>query len=106
MPRRAIDADEDVLRLPDGVRRTAELAGVSGVPRSSRNAPGAEREGDRVHRADRAGPGLPDRRALAVPSKELLLSGYAQELSDLAVRPADLHRRAPRGRSRSPLAAD
>ena len=37
---------------------------------------------------DRPGPRLPDRPALAVPPEELLLSGHAEELPDLPVRPA------------------
>src|SRR5512132_4141817 len=78
MPRRALDEHEDVLRVPQRVRRPAELERLPGVPRSAGVAPGPQREGDRVDRADRAGARLDDRAGLAVPPEELFLSRHAE----------------------------
>ena len=81
--------EQDVLRLSERVRRRAEHQGLSGVPRAARRAAGAEREGDRADdprgsRVRRGDPGV-----FEVRPEELLLSGHAQGLSDLAVRHAD-----------------
>ena len=89
----------DPRRAGDGTRRCSAAArwrsavsptrapapSVSGLPGLSA---GRQREGGRVHDEDRPGAQLQDRRALAVPPEELLLSGHAEELSDHAVRPA------------------
>ena len=50
--------------------------------------PVLNRAGRRSGRARRAGAGLPNQRALDVRPQELLLSGPAEGLSDLAIRPA------------------
>ena len=109
VPRRAQDREQDVLRVPQRVRRRAEhatfvrsvsrLPGALPVP----NAAAIEhlmRGGPRVRRDDPA--------ALEVRPEELLLSGHAEELSDLAVRhAADAGRRGPllaRGRIARPNA--
>src|SRR5690606_25299348 len=88
-PRRAQHSHEDVLWLPDDVRRRAEHACVPGVPGSARCAAGGERQGDRVGDPDRPGAELPDRRVVPLRAEELLLPGHAEELPDLAVRRAD-----------------
>ena len=87
--RRAQHRVEDVLRLPDGVRRRAEHPGLPGVPGAAGCAAGAQRDGGRVRDPDRAGPELRDRRVVPVRAEELLLPGHAEELPDLAVRRAD-----------------
>ena len=80
---------EDVLRLPDRIRRRAEHAGLPDLPgparRDARGQPGGGRGGD----PDRAGPQLRDRRVVPVRAEELLLPGHAEELPDLPVRRAD-----------------
>ena len=90
--------DEDVLRVPQRVRRRAQHAHVPGLPRTSGIAAGPEPRGDRADREDRPRARERDRAALAVPPEELLLSGHAEELPDQPVRPA---RRASAGISTS-----
>ena len=60
--RRAQHRDEDVLRLPDRVRRRAQHPGVPGLPRPARRAAGRQRDGRRVGDPDRPGAQLRDRR--------------------------------------------
>src|SRR3989441_9478622 len=89
--RRARDGVEDVLRLQGAlVRRAAEHARVPGVPRAAGRAPGAEPEGDRARDHRRARAPLRDAGAYEVRPQELPVSGPAEGLSDLAVRPAAL----------------
>ena len=92
--RRAQHRHEDVLRLPDRVRRRAQHPGLPGVPRPARGAAGRQRQGRRVGDPDRAGAQLRDRAVVPVRAEELLLPGHAEELPDLAVRRADRLRRA------------
>ena len=106
VPRRALDGHEDVLRVPQRVRRPTELERLPGVPRPAGVAPGAQREGDRVDRADRARARLDDRAGLAVPPEELLLSRHAEGLPDQPVRPPGVRRRAARDRGRRRAADD
>ena len=106
VPRRTLDRLEDVLRVPQRVRRPTELERLPGVPRPAGVAPGSEREGDRVDRADRPGARIDDRAGLAVPPEELLLSRHAEGLPDQPVRPAGVRRRAARDRGRRPAADD
>ena len=54
--------------------------------------------GGRVGDPDRPGAELHDRAVVPVRAEELLLPGHAEELPDLAVRRADLHRRLARRR--------
>ena len=97
VPRRTGHRHQDVLRVRQRVRRPPELERLPRVSGPPWDAPGAQREVDRVHGEDRPRPRLPDRGGLAVPPEELLLSGHAEELPDLSVRPPALRRR-PSGR--------
>ena len=97
-PRRARHRDEDVLRLPDRVRRRAEHPGVPGLPRPARLAAGDQPDGGRVGDPDRSGAELLDRAVVPVRAEELLLPRHAEELPDLAVRRADRLRRLSRRR--------
>ena len=94
-PRRAEHQDQDVLRLPDRVRRRAEHPGLPGLPRA---CPARCRWSTRkaVESAIRIGLALNCEIARVVPVRpeELLLPGHAEELPDLAVRRADRLRRA------------
>ena len=99
-PRRAVHRVEDVLRLPDDVRRRAEHADLPGLPGAARLAAGGQRGRDRVRHPDRPGAELRDRRVVPVRPEELLLPGHAEELPDLAVRRADRVRRLARRRGR------
>ena len=91
--RRAQDDDEDVLRLPQRVRRRAEHQDVSGLSRHARCVAGAQRQSDRANRPNRSGVRRGDSRLFEVRSQELLLSRHAQGLPDLAVRHAADRRR-------------
>ena len=84
------------------VRRRAEQPGVPGLPRPARLAAGDEPDGDRVRDPDRPGAELLDRHLVPVRPEELLLPGHAEELPDLPVRRAAVHRRLP---GRDPRAA-
>ena len=53
--RRAQHRDEDVLRLPDRVRRRAQHSGLPDLPRPARRAAGGQRDGRRVGDPDRSG---------------------------------------------------
>ena len=99
VPRRAQDRDEDVLRLPELVRRRTEHEGVPGLSGHARCASGSQRAGDRGDRHGRTGVRRRDSEVFQVRPQELLLSGHAQGLSDLAVRHA-----ADAGRQRALLA--
>ena len=105
--RRAEHRDQDVLRLPDGVRRRAEHPDLPDLPGPAGLDAGGQREGDRVRDPDRPGAELRDRRVVPVRPEELLLPRHAEELPDLAVRRADRLRGIPgrrgaggRGRAR------
>ena len=104
-PRRAEHRVEDVLRLPDGVRRRAQHPGLPDLPGPAGRDAGGQRGRRRVGHPDRAGAQLRDRRVVPLRPEELLLPGHAEELPDLPVRRADrlqrLHGRAGRGRRRS-----
>ena len=88
-PRRAEHRDEDVLRLPDRVRRRAEHPGLPDLPGPARRDAGGQRHGGGVGDPDRPGAELRDRRVVPLRAEELLLPGHAEELPDLAVRRAD-----------------
>ena len=90
---------EDVLRLPDRLRRRAEHPDLPGLPGPAGRAAGRQRGGDRVDDPDRAGAELLDRVVVPVRPEELLLPGHAEELPDLAVRRAAVRRRLPRRRA-------
>ena len=62
-PRAAADRVEDLLRLQHRVRRAAEHARLSGLPRVSRSAAGPEPHGRRPRRSRGAGARLPHQRA-------------------------------------------
>ena len=83
-PRRAEHRDEDVLRLPDGVRRRAQHPDLPDLPGPAGLDAGGQREGRRVRDPDRAGAELRDRGVVPVRPEELLLPGHAEELPDLA----------------------
>ena len=78
------------------VRRAAEFAGLSGLSRAARRAAGPQPAGRRLR--DQGGARARLRRAARVDlrAQELLLSGPAEGLSDLAVRAAAGARRRPR----------
>ena len=99
-PRAALDALEDVLRVPDDLRRAAQHADVSGVSGDAGCAPGRESPGGRVR--DPHGPGVRLSRQRRVPlrAQALLLPGHAEELSDQPVRGAAGRERLPRDRYR------
>ncbi len=101
-PRRAEHGDEDVLRLPDRVRRSAQHPGLPDLSRSARGDAGGQRQGGRVGDPDGPCSQLRDRRVVPLRPEELLLPGHAEELPDLAVRRADRLRRLDgrRGRRR------
>ena len=75
-------------------------AGLPDLPRAAGLAAGAQPRGGRVDDPHRPGAALRDRAVVPVRAEELLLPGHAEELPDLAVRRADLHRRLPRRRGR------
>ena len=92
---------QDVLRLPERVRRAAEHGRLPGLPGLPGRAAGAEPGGGPADRADRADARLRDQPLQQVRPEELLLPGHAEELPDLAVRPAALpgRRAGDRGRT-------
>ena len=103
-PRAAADRVEDLLRLQHRVRRAAQHARLSGLPRASRARCrcSTARAVDYAHpRGARAR--LPDQRDVDLRAQELLLSGPAEGLPDLAVRAAARERR--RGRRSRPRRA-
>ena len=105
--RRAEHGLEDVLRLPDGVRRRAQHADLPDLPGAARVDAGRQRDRGRVGDPDRAGAQLRDRRVVPVRPEELLLPGHAEELPDVPVRRADrLQRLDRRGRRRPRRPAD
>ena len=79
---------EDFLRLPDQLRRGAQHQRLPGVPGHARRAAGPEPRcrgnGDRAALALHCH----DQPDVAIRAEELLLSGPAQGIPDLAVRPA------------------
>ena len=87
--RRAQHRVEDVLRLPDRVRRRAQHPGLPDLPGPAGRDAGGQRQGRRVGDPDRAGAQLRDRRVVPLRAEELLLPRHAEELPDLAVRRAD-----------------
>ena len=95
-PRPAEDADEDVLPLPERLRRRAEHADLPGLPRLPGRAAGAEPAGDRGDDQARPRARLRDRRAGRLPPQELLLSRQPEGVPDLPVRRAALLRRPAR----------
>ena len=74
--------------------------GLPGLPGPARLAAGGQPGGDRVHDPDRPGAELLDRVLVPVRPEELLLPGHAEELPDLAVRRAAVHRRLAGRRGR------
>ena len=84
-PRPAEDALEDVLRLPERLRRRREHANLPGLPRLSRRAAGAEQDRDRVDAQARARARLRDRAARRLRAQELRLPRPAEGLSDLTI---------------------
>ena len=95
---------EDVLRLPDRVRRRAQHPDLPDLPGAARVDARGQRDRGGVGDPDRAGAQLRDRGVVPVRPEELLLPGHAEELPDLAVRRADrlrgLDRRRRRGSGR------
>ena len=89
--------DQDLLRLQHRVRRAAQLAGLPGLSRAAGRAAGAQPPGRRLRRSRprwrSAAQVQPD---VDLRAQELLLSGPAEGLSDLAVRAAAGARRRPR----------
>ena len=96
---------EDVLRLPDRVRRRAQHPDLPHVPGAARVDARGQRDRGGVGDPDRAGAELRDRGVVPVRPEELLLPGHAEELPDVAVRRADrlrgLDRRRRRGSRRA-----
>ena len=93
MPRRAQDGDQDVLRVPQRVRRGAEHEDLPGLFGHAWRVAGAQRQSDRANRPNRSRVWRRDSGLFEVRSQELLLSGHAQGLPDLAVRHAANDRR-------------
>ncbi len=79
---------QDVLRLPDRLRRRAEHADLPRVPGDARRAAGHQPAGGGVRHPHGAGVQLSDQHRLPVRAQALLLSGHAQELPDQPVRGA------------------
>src|SRR2546423_11278685 len=92
-PRPAEDPDEDVLPLCERVRDRAEHTDVPGLPRVSRRAADAERDGHRVDAEARSRTRLRDRAARALSPQALPLSRLAEGLPDLPVRRAAVRER-------------
>ena len=103
-PRAALDAHEDVLPLPEQLRRRAEHAHLPGLPRAARRAAGRQPRGGGAGDPRGAGAGLARSRALQVLPQELLLSGQPQGVPDQPVRRAAVLRR-PAGTCPTPRAA-
>ena len=101
-PRPAEHADEDVLRLRAVVQRPAEHPHLPDLPRPARRAARGQRARDPLRDHDRARARVRDRRAVAVPPQELLLSRPPQGLPDLPVRRAAVPRRPARRRPHPP----
>ena len=87
-PRAARDEVEDILRIGDRLRRASEYPGQPGRSGISRRAAGVERRrrahGGQVRPEHRRRGGAP----FGVRAQELLLSGFAEGLSDQSVRAA------------------
>ena len=83
--RAAQDALEDVLRLPGGIWCGSEHAHLPDLSRFARRAAGDESRSAAPNHPDRSHARLRYRADQQVRSKELFLSGHAEELSDLAV---------------------
>ena len=94
-PHRAGHRDQDLLLLPEPLRRRAQHQRVPGVPRPAGQPAGAEPPGGRAGHPARRGGAL-RRAAVDLPPEELLLSRHAEGLPDQPVRPADQRRRLPR----------
>ena len=101
-PRPAQHPHEDVLRLRAVVQRPAEHPHLPGVPGAAGRAARGQRAGGPLRAHDRPGARLRDRRALAVPPQELLLSRPPEGLPDLPVRRAAVPWRPPRRRPHPP----
>src|SRR5262249_35550877 len=95
-PRAVAHRDEDLLRLPHHVRRTAKHAGVSRVPRLSRRAAGDESQSGGAGHARGDRHRLQSQRTVDLRAEKLLLPRPAEGLPDLAVRPAVGHGRKDR----------
>src|SRR5215216_6704459 len=83
--RRTGHRDEAVLLVQERVRRRPQHERLPGLPRPARLASGARRAGGGVRAARRRGAAVHGSGPLAVPPKELLLSGHAEGLSDQSV---------------------
>ena len=86
--RRTRHRHQDVLRLPDRLRCRTQHPGLPDLPGVPRRDAGGQPHRGRVRDPDRAGAELRDRHLVPVRPEELLLSGHAEELPDLAVRRA------------------
>src|SRR5213594_1667633 len=86
--RSAQDEVQDVVRLCQRIRGTAQYERVSGLPGFARRAAGGERRSPATDRAH----WLPSRvhgcASREVRSEKLLLSGRSEELSNHSIRPA------------------
>src|SRR5438552_10547984 len=87
------DALEDVLRVPGGIWRGAEHTHMSGLSWSAGRFAGNESRSVAHDGADRTDARLRHCANLEVRPEKLFLSGYAEELSDLAIRHAALRKR-------------
>ena len=90
--------DQNLLRLSDDLRRSAEHAVLPGLYGLSRHAAGAQSAGGALRGAGGAGDGLHDCALLQAGQKELLLSRPAQGVSDQPALSADLPKRPCRYR--------
>ncbi len=95
-PRPAPDAIEDVLRMPDDVRRAAQLPDLPGLSGHARRAAGRQPAGGRVRHPHGARVQLPRQRGVPLRAQALLLPGHAEELPDQPVRGAPGRGRLPR----------
>ena len=91
---------EDLLRLRDRVRRRAQHASVSGLPRPAGRAAGPQSRRRRLRDPRGARARLHDPRDVDLRAQELLLSRSAEGLPDFAVRAAARDRRRGRGEQR------
>ena len=79
--RAALDRHEDLLRMPDPLRRSAEHERLSGVYRPPRRAARAEPARRRTRRSSGAGARVPYQRVVGVREEELLLSPTSRRVT-------------------------